>query len=91
MCDGALRLISFRIVQPPPDLTDRALDVQIAGRESTCAVNPVNPSLLTCSIRRSMAFPAQVFVQLDGVVVNDFALEGRECVHIDPPTPTPVQ
>lgn len=91
MCDGALKLISFRIVQPPPDLTDKTLTVQIAGRESTCAVNPVNTSLLTCSIPRSMTFPVQVVVQLDGALVNDFSLDGVGCINIDPPTPTPVQ
>jgi hypothetical protein len=91
MCDGGLKLISFRIVQPPPDLTDKTLTVQIAGRESTCAVNPVNTSLLTCSIPRSMAFPAQVIVQVDGALVNDFSLNGVGCINIDPPTPTPTQ
>jgi hypothetical protein len=90
MCDGGLKLISFRIVQPPPDLTDKTLTVQIAGRESSCTVNPVNTSLLTCSIPRSMAFPAQVVVQLDGALVNDFSLDGVGCINIDPPTSTPV-
>jgi hypothetical protein len=89
MCDGALKLISFRIVQPPPDLTDKTLTVQIAGLESSCAVNPVNTSLLTCSIPRSMTFPAQVVVNLDGALVNEFALDGVGCINIDPPTPTP--
>ncbi len=89
MCDGALNLISFRIVQPPPDLTDKTLTVQIAGLESSCTVNPVNPSLLTCSIPRSMTFPAQVVVHLDGALVNEFSLDGAGCIHIDPPTPTP--
>jgi hypothetical protein len=91
MCDGALNLISFRIVQPPPDLTDKTLTVQIAGLESTCAVNPVNPSLLTCSIPRSMTFPVQVVVHLDGALVNELSFDGVGCIHIDTPTPPPVQ
>lgn len=89
MCDGALHLISFRIVQPPPDLTDKTLTVEIAERESTCSVNPVNPSLLTCSIQRSMTFPAPVIVHLDDALVNEFSLGGPECIHINPPTPVP--
>ena len=91
MCDGALHLISFRIAQPAPDLTDAVLTVQIADRESTCAVNEVNLSLLTCRIPRSMTFPATVVVSVDSVVVNEFDYDGHVCINILPPTPTPVQ
>lgn len=87
MCDGATDLISFRIVQPPPDLTDKALTVQIAGQESTCAVNPVNSSLLTCTIPRLITFPADVVVTLDDTVVNEFSFDGVGCIHVDTPTP----
>jgi hypothetical protein len=83
MCDGATNLISFRIVEPPPDLTDRTLVVQIAGLESTCTVNPVNPSLLTCTIPALVTFPADVVVSLDGVVVNEFSFNGAGCINID--------
>jgi len=91
LCDGALHLISFRIAQPAPDLTDAVLTVQIADRESTCAVNEVNPSLLTCTIPRTMAFPATVVVSVDGAVVNEFDYDGQRCINIHPPTATPVQ
>ena len=87
MCDGATDLISFRIVQPPPDLADQALTVQIAGLESICAVNPVNPSLLTCTIPELITFPAEVVVSLDGVVVNQFSFDGLGCIKVDTPTP----
>ena len=78
-CDGATDLISFRIVQPAPDLTDAVLTVQIADLESTCAVNQVNPSLLTCTIPTAVTFPASVVVSLDGVVVNEFTYDGARC------------
>ena len=87
MCDGATDLISFRIVQPPPDLTDKALTVQISGQESTCTVNPVNPSLLTCTIPQPITFPSDVVVSLDGVVVNEFSLNGVGCINVDTPVP----
>ena len=87
MCDGATDLISFRIVQPPPDLTDKALTVQIAGMESTCTVNPTNPSLLTCAIPQLATFPADIVVSLDGVVVNELTYDGVGCINIDTPTP----
>ena len=90
-CDGALHLISFRIAQPAPDLTDAVLTVQIADRESTCAVNEVNPSLLTCTIPRTMTFPATVVVSVDGALVNEFDYDGQRCINIQPPIPTPVQ
>jgi hypothetical protein len=89
MCDGALHLISFRIAQPAPDLTDAVLTVQIADRESTCTVNPVNPSLLTCTIPRTMAFPATVVVSLDGTVVNEFNYDGVGCINTYTPAPPP--
>ena len=82
-CDGATDLISFRMVQPPPDLTDKALTVQIAELESTCAVNQVNPSLLTCTIPTAVTFPANVVVSLDGVVVNEFTYDGSRCTNIE--------
>jgi len=83
MCDSATDLISFRIVQPPPDLTDKALTVQISGQESTCTVNPVNPSLLTCTIPQPITFPADVVVSLGGVVVNEFTYDGLRCTTIE--------
>lgn len=89
MCEGATDLISFRILQPPPDLTDKDVTAQIAGLESTCAVNPVNPSLLTCTIPELVTFPAEIVVTLDGVVVNEFTFDGLGCIGVD--TPTPVQ
>jgi hypothetical protein len=86
MCEGAADLISFRIVQPPPDLTDKDLAVQIAGEESTCSVNPVNPSLLTCTIPDLVSFPAEIIVTLDGTVVNEFIFDGVGCIGVVTPT-----
>jgi hypothetical protein len=80
MCDGTTDLISFRITQPPPDLTGQTLTAEISGLESTCAVNPVNPSLLTCTIPPAMTFPARVIVSLDGAVVSDFTYDGVGCL-----------
>lgn len=80
MCDGSTDLISFRITQPSPDLTGQTLMAQISGLESTCAVNPVNTSLLTCTIPPAMTFPARVVVNLEGVVVSDFTYDGVGCI-----------
>lgn len=88
MCDTGLNLISFRIVGPPPDLTGKTLQVQISELESTCAVNPTNPSLLTCTIPPSVTFPARVVVSLDGAVVNDFVYDGLGCTQLSTPMPT---
>jgi hypothetical protein len=88
MCDLAVNLINFRLVESVPDLTGKTLAVQIADQESTCAVNPSNTSLLTCTIPASVNFPARVVVRLDGAVMNDFTFDGRGCAKIATPFPT---
>jgi hypothetical protein len=88
MCDTGSSLISFRIATPVPDLTGRTLTVVIADQESICAVNPTNPSLLTCTLPLSITFPTQVVVSLDGAVVNDFAYNGLGCDQITTPAAT---
>jgi hypothetical protein len=87
LCDETLGLISFRMVETAPDLTDKILTVQLADQELTCAVNPVNTSLLTCDLPSPITFPARVVVSLDGAVVNDFTFDGIGCVLIDTPIP----
>ena len=59
MCDLGANLINFRMVEPVPDLTAKTLTVEIAELETTCAVNPTNPSLLTCMIPSLVTFPAR--------------------------------
>lgn len=88
MCDLAVNLINFRLVETVPNLTDKAVAVQIADQESFCAVNPGNTSLLTCTIPASVTFPVRVVVRLDGVVVNDFTYNGGGCAKIATPFPT---
>lgn len=88
MCDTGGNLISFRLVDPPPDLTGRTLMVEIAGQLSSCEINPVNPSLITCTLPPELTFPAQVVVNLDGAVVNDFTLDGIGCERITTPVAT---
>ena len=87
MCDLGGKLINFRIVQPPPDITGKTLEVQIAEQESNCYLNPTNPSLLTCSLPNDISFPAQIVVSLDGAVVNDFLYSGIGCAILTTPTP----
>ena len=89
MCDQSVDLISFRIVKPAPDLTDKLVTVQISEQETACAVNPVNTSLLTCTLPSPISFPARVIVSLDGAVVNDFPYDGIGCILVDTPIPTP--
>lgn len=88
MCDTGSSLISFRVVEPPPDLTGKTLTAQIAHHESSCYINPTNPSLMTCTIPPDVIFPASVVVQLDGAVVNDFTYDGIGCVQLTTPVPT---
>ena len=87
MCDQNVDLISFRMVQPVPDLTDKVVTVQISEQETTCAVNPVNTSLLTCDLPGDITFPVRVLVSLDGAVVNDFTYDGIGCILVDTPIP----
>lgn len=88
MCDTGGNLISFRIVDPPPDLTGITPTVEIAGEESTCTINPVNPSLMTCTLPPDLVFPASVVVSLDGAVVNELTLDGIGCNEITTPAAT---
>lgn len=89
MCDQTTDLISFRIVDTAPDLTDESVTLQISDQETSCAVNPVNTSLLTCALPSAVTFPATVVVSLDGVVVNDFSYDGTGCILVDTPIPAP--
>jgi hypothetical protein len=76
------------MVEPVIDLTNKTLTVEIAELETSCAVNPTNPSLLTCTISPLVTFPASVVIRLDGVVVNDFTYEGIGCDQLTTPIPT---
>jgi hypothetical protein len=66
-----------------PDLADKTLMVLISEQESTCDVNPLNPSLLTCTTATPLTFPMRVVVQLDGAEVNDFTFDGFGCIRND--------
>ncbi|HVF24413.1 MAG TPA: hypothetical protein VNA23_00905 [Anaerolineales bacterium] len=89
MCDQTIDLISFRILDTSPGLTDELVTVQISEQETTCAVNPVNTSLLTCTLPTLIAFPASVVARLDGAVVNEFQYDGVGCILVDTPIPNP--
>ena len=86
MCDLGGKLINFRMLTPPPDLTQSTLEVMMADKATSCYVNAVNPSLLTCSLPNDISFPARVVVRLDGVVVNDFTYSGVGCGILTTPT-----
>ena len=88
MCDTGGNLISFRMSDPVPDLTGKTLTVEIAGQESVCTVNPVNTSLMTCTMPPDTVFPASVVVNLDGAVVNEFTFNGIGCDEITTPVAT---
>ena len=89
MCDQTTDLISFRMVESAPDLNDKLVTLQISEQETTCAVNPVNTSLLTCTLPSIFTLPSQVVVSLDGAVVNEFPYDGIGCILVDTPIPTP--
>lgn len=88
MCDLGMNLINFRLAQPDPNLTEKNLVVQIADMESTCYVNPTNPSLLTCTIPAGVSFPARVIATLGGAVVSDFTYTGIGCEILTTAVPT---
>jgi hypothetical protein len=79
-CDRSVNLINFRMVEVAPDLAGKELSVFISNQPSTCAVNPLNPSLLTCTTQSPLVFPMRVVIQVDGVVVNDFTSDGVGCL-----------
>jgi hypothetical protein len=85
MCDLAADLINFRMVEPVLNLNNKNLEVQIADRKTSCYINDVNPSLLTCRIPGSVIFPAGVVVRLDNTVVNDFTYDGGGCAKLATP------
>lgn len=93
MCDQTVDLISFRMDETAPDLAGKTLTVQISDQETTCSVNPVNTSLLTCDLPSPLTFPARVLVNLEGAIVNDFMYDGIGCIIVDTAipnnTPTP--
>jgi hypothetical protein len=72
-------LVEPRRRQERENLAGKALTVLIADQAGACAVNPVNPSLLTCTAVAPLAFPMRVVVELDGAVVNDFTWDGLGC------------
>lgn len=88
MCDQTVDLISFRILDSAPDLTNKVVTVQISDQEAgSCEVNPVNTSLLTCDLPSPITFPVRVLVSMDGAVVNDFTYDGIGCIIVDTPIP----
>lgn len=87
-CDMGLNLINFRIAEPVPDLTGKALTVLISELESICEVNPTNTSILSCTVPTTVTFPISVVVSLDGAVVNDFTYDGAGCIVIATVVPT---
>lgn len=89
MCDLGGKLINFRLLESSPELAVETLDVKIAEQDSTCYVNPTNPSLLTCTIPNDISFPAQVVVSMNGAVVNDFLYSGVGCSILTTPTSRP--
>jgi len=88
MCDTGTKMISFRVIEPAPELTGKTLTAQIADQDSNCYLNPTNPSLMTCTIAPGVTFPARVVLSVDGVVVNDFTYDGLGCAQISTPMPT---
>ena len=91
MCDLGGKLINFRLLSPIPELTVEDLKVQIAEQESTCYINPTNPSLLTCTISNDISFPAQVVVSVGDTVVNNFVYSGLGCSIVTTPTPSKIR
>ena len=88
MCDTGTNLISFRLVAPTPNLAGKTLTARIADRDSSCSINPINPSLMTCTIPSGVTFPARIVLSVDTVVVNDFMYSGLGCAELTTPIAT---
>jgi hypothetical protein len=88
MCDTGAALISFRMIEPPPDLTGKTLTAQIDDQERDCYINQTNTSLVTCTLPAGVTFPARVVVRLDGLAVNEFTFDGLGCAELTTPVPT---
>jgi hypothetical protein len=88
MCDVAGNLINFRMREPAPDLTGKTVMAEINAQEMTCAVNLVNPSLLTCNLPAAVTFPARIIIYIDQDVVNDFTYSGLGCADVTTPIAT---
>jgi hypothetical protein len=88
MCDLAADLINFRMLEPAPDLTGKTVMAEINAQETSCAINPVNTSLLTCNLPAAVTFPARIILYVDQDVVNDFTFNGLGCGDITTPIST---
>lgn len=80
MCDTENKLISLRIAEGVHVTQFNSLETTIDGKAVTCAVNPSNASLYTCSLPTPLLFPAQVTVVGDGSTLNDFLFDGSSCI-----------
>jgi hypothetical protein len=88
MCDTGGNLISFRITQPPPDLTGKELTALISDQLSICYVNATNPSVMTCALPPGIVFPAPIIVNVDGEMASSFTYDGLGCADITTPVAT---
>ena len=79
MCNQSSKLINLRIVSPTPDMKGKAITAKIGDFDTTCKVNDVNPSLLSCGLPAVVVFPVNVTVKVDDAIVNQFVYDGVGC------------
>ncbi len=80
-CDMRARYINLRMVQSPPDLTDKKLVIAINNTEVQCSIPSNNKSVYSCVLPNNMKFPADILVNLDETEVNNFNYDGTNCLN----------
>jgi hypothetical protein len=96
-CNLKAGFINFRMVQSPPDLTDKKLVIAINNTEVECIVPSNNQTVYSCILPNKMNFPANTVVKLGDAEINNFDFNESLCrpdapqnqPNDNPPTPNP--
>jgi hypothetical protein len=87
-CDPAAHLMNLPFVNGFNPLDFNQV-VTMNGQSVNCMVNTSNSKLLTCAYPSSLAFPVNIQVTFNAMVVNDFMFDGASCAAPVPATKTP--
>lgn len=95
-CNLSDRYINFVIDPNALDINGLDFEVTIGGVPSTCSIPSSNTGILSCTFPQNQTFPAQVIVNVDGFITNDFTFDGSSCAVNPPPPvnneePTPIE
>ena len=79
-CNLTDRYINFPIDPNAADISGLDFEVTIGGVPSTCIIPSSNASILSCTFPQGQTFPAQIIVNVDGFITNDFTFDGGICI-----------